>query len=39
MGYVKETHSHTKLCVTNPVDTDYLNYSGDPDTAERILEK
>jgi len=40
MGYgMKETKSHTKFWVKNPVDRDYFNYFGDPYTAERILGK
>jgi hypothetical protein len=31
--------SHTKYCVKNPVDRDYFNYFGDPDTADRFLGK
>jgi hypothetical protein len=39
MGYMmKETKSCTKFCVKNPVDRDYFNYFGDPDTAENLRE-
>lgn len=36
---MKETHNHTKFCVKKPVDGNFFNYSGDPDTAERMLGK